>query len=288
MTGRREIALFRRLLRENHFPRAAAGLAYFLMMTLFPLLLCLYHMLGSLFPATAEIRAFLGGLLPPETVETLLDFLGHAASLRTPAAFVMALSVVLTGAASAYRIIDDVIDELRRCRRARTWRDLLGSFAMSLVFLAGVYLAALLVLSGRWLLEKLDRYIMFLNVSELWTWLRFPLLAALLLALFSAVYRLTAPRREGVRVFPGAAAGALALLIVSPVVALFIGRSARYPLLYGSLASVILMMLWLYLCGMVLFLGAALNAALEQLQPKAARSCSSARASAPAKSTWPR
>ena len=42
-----------------------------------------------------------------------------------------------------------------------------------------------------------------------------------------------------------------------------IGASARYPLVYGSLASIILLMLWLYTCCMVLFCGAALNVALR-------------------------
>ena len=37
----------------------------------------------------------------------------------------------------------------------------------------------------------------------------------------------------------------------------------RYPLVYGSLASVILLMLWLYTCCLMIFSGAALNVALR-------------------------
>ena len=50
---------------------------------------------------------------------------------------------------------------------------------------------------------------------------------------------------------------------VSVAFSAFIGASARYPLVYGSLASVILLMLWLYTCCMMIFCGAALNVALR-------------------------
>ena len=37
------------------------------------------------------------------------------------------------------------------------------------------------------------------------------------------------------------------------------GNSARYSLVYGSLASVILLLVWLYLCGTILIMGNVLN-----------------------------
>ena len=39
----------------------------------------------------------------------------------------------------------------------------------------------------------------------------------------------------------------------------FIGMSSKYSLVYGSLASVIILLLWLYLCGNILILGNVFN-----------------------------
>ena len=50
---------------------------------------------------------------------------------------------------------------------------------------------------------------------------------------------------------------------VSVAFSAIIGASARYPLVYGSLASIIVLMLWLYTCCLILFGGAALNVALR-------------------------
>ena len=44
----------------------------------------------------------------------------------------------------------------------------------------------------------------------------------------------------------------------SAVFSWFIGMSSRYALVYGSLASLIILLVWLYFCGNILLLGAVL------------------------------
>ena len=51
---------------------------------------------------------------------------------------------------------------------------------------------------------------------------------------------------------------ALTMVASSGIFSLFIGMSSRYALVYGSLASLIILLVWLYFCGNVLLLGAAL------------------------------
>ena len=41
----------------HHLPRSAAGLSYFLTLSFFPTLICLYTMLGRLSPGPEEVRA---------------------------------------------------------------------------------------------------------------------------------------------------------------------------------------------------------------------------------------
>ena len=56
-------------------------------------------------------------------------------------------------------------------------------------------------------------------------------------------------------VVPGALAASAALAAASMIFSLLMGNSARYSLVYGSLASVIIMLVWLYLCGNILIMG---------------------------------
>ena len=50
---------------------------------------------------------------------------------------------------------------------------------------------------------------------------------------------------------------------MSRLFSVFLSASIRYPLVYGSLASVILLMLRMYFCGQIICIGAAFNIALQ-------------------------
>ena len=246
---------------------AAAGLAFFLTLTFFPLLICLQSMLGSMFPTGEALRGMLTMLFPADTVATIQDYLRYAADNRSDTMLAMALAVVASSSAAAFRVMDRVMGQMRGGRRFRGATALVFSFCFSLLFLAAIYLGVILVSTGRWFLDYADRHIFFMNISDSWRWRRFLLLFLLLFVMLCGVYRITAPRGAACRLLPGAALGAAALVAVSVVFSAFIGASAKYPLVYGSLAGVIVIMLWLYACGVVLFLGCALNVTLEKTKP---------------------
>ena len=93
-----------------------------------------------------------------------------------------------------------------------------------------------------------------------WQWFRFLLLFLLVLLFVLLTYRMAAPRGEPrPPVLSGAFLAAGALVAATALFSWFIGLSARYSLVYGSLASVIILLVWLYLCGNILILGDVFN-----------------------------
>ena len=252
------------LYSDRQLPTAAAGFSYYLTLTFFPLLICLYSMLGGLLRGSRELSAFFSGILPGETLAVILEFLSYVAGRYSPAMTAAALTVTATSSAAVFRMIERVIGEMRGVRRYAGFLSYVFSFVFSLLFLASVYLSVLLVVTGKWFLDFADRHIMFMNISDGWTFWRFPLLYLLLFLMLSGVYRMTAPKDRPVRLLPGATLAALALMSVSILFSAVIGASTHYSLIYGSLASIAVMMLWLYACGLILLLGAALNVAMEK------------------------
>ena len=91
--------------------------------------------------------------------------------------------------------------------------------------------------------------------------LAIPGLLFLLVFLFVLlVYRMAAPRgRPRPPILTGAFLAAVALVAATALFSWFIGLSSRYSLVYGSLASVIILLVWLYLCGNILILGNVFN-----------------------------
>ena len=50
------------------------------------------------------------------------------------------------------------------------------------------------------------------------------------------------------------------LLMISYLFGYFVKEFSRYSLVYGGLAAVIILMMWLYLCGHILMIGGEMNA----------------------------
>ena len=259
------------IVMKHNVLRAAAGLAYFLMMSIFPVLICLYHMLGAMFPAREEIRSFLSGILPQAATDTIVEFLRYVSQNTSSAMLFGALLMILTCASSAFRTLNDMIGEMWGRRRFSGFREWLFSVVFSLIFLAIMYFCLIVVLLGKWFLSLASRYIPFVGLMDGWDWLRYVLLFFLLLLLLSLIYRSTAPREAEGFYFSGAFLGSAAMLVVSMASSAVISTSVRYPLVYGSLASVIVLLFWLYVCGAVLFLGSAVNVALYRLHIRATR-----------------
>ncbi len=244
--------------------RASAALAYFLMLSVFPMLICLYEMLGSLFPTAEDIAALIGGVLPEGMLQTIYDYIGYISVNSSRAMLWGALIAMATSSAAAFRTLHGMIGEIMGTARFRGLFSLIFSFAFSLLFLAAIYFAVIVMITGTWFVRTVGRYISFINFGESWRWLRFLLLFCLLMVIVYALYRLTQPTGSGESIVPGAVFAAGTLVAVSIVFSYFIGMSARYPLVYGSLASVVILLLWLYVCGNVLFIGSIINAVLNE------------------------
>ena len=137
-----------------------------------------------------------------------------------------------------------------------------GQRGLSVLFLLTIYLALVVLLTGGWLFHLVERLFRLETVTLPWDWQWFRFLLLFLLVFLLSCWCTGWPR-------PEAGHGRLSLQVPFwppwPLVAAtalfswFIGLSSRYSLVYGSLASVIILLVWLYLCGNILILGNVFN-----------------------------
>lgn len=253
-----------RLYFGKRISRSAAAMSFFLLLTVFPLLICLNGMLGSLFPSTERFEAFARGLMPAETLSAVADYLRYIGRSAGRGMLPAGLALTFTSAAAAFRATHNVMADLRGKPRFRALQSWPLSFLFSIVFLAVMYFAALVVLLGERLLTALAGHFAVIDPDSVWTILRYPLLFLFAFLMLWGLYRVTSPpeMRRGLAV--GALAAAAGIELLSAAFSVFIGMSARYALVYGSLTSVVALMLWLYFCCTLLILGNALNLCLQR------------------------
>ena len=241
--------------------RSAASLAYFLVLSVFPLLICVNAFVGLLDLDAELVLTAAEGVLPREVLPILGDYLGYITANQSGPLLAAGATMTLFSASAAFRALMEVMADLYRRSTYRGVGQVIASLLFSLLFLVTVYASILVVLTGGWLLGLVEERLPWVApLLGSWQSLRFLVLFCLVLVFVLLTYRLSLPR-GGPRppILPGAVLSAAALVACSALFSWFIGLSARYSLVYGSLASVIVLLVWLYLCGNLLILGNVFN-----------------------------
>ncbi|MDD5937811.1 MAG: YihY/virulence factor BrkB family protein [Clostridiales bacterium] len=246
--------------------RSAAALTYFLILSFFPALICINAVIGTLHVSIDTLLEELAGIIPAQAVGVLQEYVGYISGNQSRALLWAGAVMLLVMASAAMRILMTAMDDIYE-RRAYTgiWQ-IVASVAFSVLFLLTIYLSLVVVLTGNWFFHLLDGLIH--RIPRLqnvvlpweWQWMRFLILFCLVLVFVMVLYRATSPRgRSAAPVLVGALAASATLVGASAIFSVLIGMSSRYSLIYGSLASVIILLVWLYLCGNIVILGNVIN-----------------------------
>ncbi len=266
--GKSILALLKRVVYYYNYkqiPQAAAALCYYLIMTFFPLIICLYTLLGNNYDRALSILSFAENMLSADTVRILRIFLNYVAANHSTAMFLAGIMILLTSASAGVRSIMVTLGRMQGEPRFTAVKGLFFSVLYAVAFLITVWFAILVMFTSRDLLQLLNEKLPFIDISGGWLGIKYLLLGGMLFLMLWRVFRSSRAKGLNFPCWPGALIGMLAMLAVSVLFSAFITASARYSLVYGSLTSVILLMLWLFLSGQAMYVGAAFNFALRDL-----------------------
>lgn len=243
--------------------QAAGALAYFLILTLFPLLLCVNYFIGLFQVDLEQVLLSLHTFFPQEVLEVLREYLRYNAQERSGTVLTAALVTIVISASAGLRTLLNTLDRLYGQTAGGGLKRLFESMVLSLLLLVTIYLSVVILFTGDWFFRMLEGYLSWgplAALSGVWLGLRYVLLFSSMLILVLLIYWMGCPREaRGVQMLCSAFVTAGALAGGSAVFAWMIGLSARYSLVYGSLASLMVLMVWLYFCGHVLLLGATVS-----------------------------
>ena len=250
----------------------AAGVAYYMLLSIFPIAL-LFISVFSYFAEPEEITTWLIDIMGDETPispDFLFETVEGAAALRGPLGIIGLIGLILTSTlvfAAIMRAIN------------RAW-GLLGTGTRSFMrrklwefsFLVGTAILLLVSYTGSQLFRLLreirfpgtEHYIS--GDSVLWSILTnlffFVTLSLILFLLYMWVPTVKVKWRKAL--LPGVLA-ALAIMITNYFLGWYFSNWAYYDAVYGSLTSVIVLLLWVYVCANILIIGAALSSVLSTL-----------------------
>ena len=93
--------------------RASAALSYFLTMTIFPMIICLYALFGQSYRAAKTVFRHIEQFLTPSAAELIQYFLLHVAGRSGRAVLVAAIMMLVLSASATVRVLNGTISEMQ-------------------------------------------------------------------------------------------------------------------------------------------------------------------------------
>jgi len=245
----------------------AKGAAFSAILTLFPAVLVLASILSAsrmtelLF---REVSHALGRILPEGTHSAVLQYFTGSKPLGVR--FLLTVIVITLWTGSGV-----MISWMEGFRNAYQMPKIWGLvkerlIAFLLVVMAGVPLvfASFLLVFG----NQIEQWIVYRVGHELgpyilglWTALRWIIATLTSIAVIGLIYHHGVPRTQPWhRVLPGSVLATVLWFVSTVIFGVYLRRFANYDIIYGSVATAIALMTWLYLVSMAILIGAEFNA----------------------------
>ena len=256
---------------EHDIGKSAAALTYYLLFAMFPLLIFISNLLGCLDLNIDAITQTLLSIMPDDVVYLLESYLNHITDNSSPVLFWFSLVFTVWFPMRAVRgLMGDVRLAYGLEKPSRPVMYAIRQFVFTLVFLVFIVVLFLLAILGRRFISTMTDWLGLDTVLkiptvllDLWQYLRFVLLAAIMFALLGLLYATAQDRRQGIKtIIPGVLLALVSWLIVSIGFSAYVEQFASYSVIYGTLGAVVVLLLWLYMTSFVLILGAEFNVAL--------------------------
>lgn len=257
-------------LKRVEMSGSGAQLAFFFLLSFFPLLIFLVTLLPYLKLEQEQVFEIMAEIMPGEIFKMVEDILSQVLTTQNGGL----LSVGIIGTLwTASRGVDALMKALNKAYDVegkagfinRSW-----SLLFTISFVVIILTALVLPIFGQQILNISLNYIG-LDISDeiasLWTFLSWITPPLLILLLMTAVYWIvpnTNPRIKLFSIWPGALIATAGFLALTYGFSFYINNFGNYNATYGSIGGVIVLMLWLYFIGMILVFGGIVNAAFER------------------------
>jgi membrane protein len=272
--------VWREIQDDEVFDRGAA-LAYYFLFALFPALLFLTALLGLLpIPNLMDrLMEYVSRALPPDAVSIIQKTLREI--IRGARGGLLSLGILgaLWAASNGMVSIISALNAVYGVKETRPfWKAKALAIGLTLLFSVFILTALILMVFGPKIGESVASWVGLGALFTLvWNVVSVPIVILLVGVGVALVYYLAPAVEQKFRwVTPGSTLAVVLWLAMSAGLRWYVTHFANYNATYGSLGGAILLMLWLYLSGVTLLMGAEVNAEIEHAA--AARGAADAKA----------
>lgn len=248
----------------DHVGAYAAQTAYFFMICMIPIILLLltlvqYTPVTKADVMTAVIQVF------PSSVESLMTSIVNQVYNQSMGIIPVTVIVALWSAGKGVLAMSTGLNCVYKCRETRNYVFLrLRATLYTVMFILVIILLLVLSVFGNSLNIFIEEHVPILAKAADWLIEARVFIAPVTLVLFTLLTYKFLPNRKDrwLKQLPGAVFAAVGWMVVSWVFSVYVDIFEGFSTMYGSLTTIVLIMLWLYFCMYSILIGGVINVML--------------------------
>lgn len=253
--------------KEDNATILAAAQAYYYLLAIVPLLILLLAILPYLQIEPQRVMDFMGTILPGEVASTFEEQI--VSVVTTPSGGLLTFGILgtLWSASNAVSAFIKATNEAYDVEETRSFFAQKGiAILLTLFMLVAVIIALVLPIFGGAIIDMISSFMNLPSQTEIiFQVLRWVISIAVMSIVLAIMYKI-APNKH----FPfkeviiGALIATVLWQLVSLAFSFYVSNFGSYSATYGSLGGLIVLILWFFLTGLILVIGAEINAIIHK------------------------
>lgn len=251
-----------------------AQLAFFFLLSIFPLLIFLITLLPYLNLSKDQVYQFLIRVVPAEIYVLIEETLNEILTSQNSGLLSFGLIATIWTASLGMNALINSLNKSYEVVESRPLLIARGMSILSTILLIFIIIVALVLpIFGRQIGLLLFSYLgLEAGFLEVWGIIRYTIPFIIIFIVCSVIYWLAPNVKLDVRsVLGGAAFTTIGWLAISYGFSIYINNFGNFSATYGSIGGIILLLLWLYISAMLLLIGGQFNAVMQGRRNKLAR-----------------
>lgn len=253
--------------KEDNATILAAAQAYYYLLAIVPLLILLLAILPYLQIEPQRVMDFMGTILPGEVASTFEEQI--VSVVTTPAGGLLTFGILgtLWSASNAVSAFIKATNEAYDVEETRSFIKQKGiAILLTLFMLVAVIVALVLPIFGGTIIDMISSFMNLPSQTEIiFQVLRWVISIAVMSIVLAFMYKIAPNKHFPFKeVIVGALVATVLWQLVSLAFSFYVSNFGSYSATYGSLGGLIILILWFFLTGLILVIGAEINAIIHK------------------------
>ena len=242
-------------------------LAYFFLLSLFPLLIFLLTLLPYLNIDQSALFDFIKEYAPTNVFNVVENTLSEVLNNRSGGLLSLGVIGTIWSASNGMNALTRALNQSYFSHEKRSFvMKRVLSIVFTLMLIGVVAVALVLPVFGEQIGKTIFSY-MGLDEEFLTVWnsIRWTIPPLLIFVVFTLVYWLVPAVKMRIKdAIPGAVFATVGWILASLAFSFYVGNFANYSNTYGSIGGIIVLMVWMYFSAIILILGGQVNAVMQE------------------------